>query len=122
MKKTGFRSAWKNLYKSHRWIRALHIFLQYLIIFVSGPIIIFLLEYLWEERPGLLFVTIPGIIIMISILHTFLTDKKNRKTLEEEGRPSEGAMKKFIHDTIILSVVFTIYIIIKYVIKNISTN
>lgn len=113
-----FRTAWKNAYKNHRWIRGLHIFLQYVIIFVSGPIIIALLEYLWTERPGLLFVTIPGLIVTISIIHTFLTDKKNRKSIEEKGRPSEEATRKFVHDIVVLSIVFAIYIVIKYTLAN----
>jgi len=113
-----FRAAWKNAYKNHRWIRGLHIFLQYIIILVSPTIIICLLEYLWAERPGLLFVTIPGIIFTVSILHTFLTDKKNRKSIEEKGRPSEEATKKFIHDIVVLSIVFAIYIVIKYTLAN----
>lgn len=114
----SIRTSWKNAYKNHKWIRALHIFLQYVIIFASGPIVIALLEYLWTERPGLLFVTIPGLIITISIIHTFLTDKKNRKSIEESGRPSEEATKKFFHDIVVLSIVFAIYIVIKYTLAN----
>ena len=114
----SFRKKWKKLYDDHKVVRGIHIFLQYVIIFVSGPLIIALLEYLWIERPGLLFVTIPGLIITISIVHTFLTDKKNRKSIEEKGRPSEEATKKFFHDIVVLSIVFAIYIVIKYTLAN----
>lgn len=121
MKKTGkisrIRTAWKNNYKNHRWVRGLHIFLQYIIIFVSAPLALMLLEYLWEERPGLLFVTIPGIIFTVSIVHTFLTDKKNRRTIEEEGRPSKEATNKFVHDIIVMTAIFAVYIVIKCLIK-----
>ena len=117
-----FRTAWKNAYKNHRWIRGLHIFLQYIIILVSAPIAICLLEYLWEERPGLLFVTIPGIIFTVSILHTFLTDKKNRRSIEEEGKPSQEATKKFIHDIIVMSIIFAIYIVAKCLVKYVFTD
>jgi hypothetical protein len=106
----------KRLYEK-KSVRIIHLILQYIIILVAPIIVFALLEYLWEERPGLLFVTIPGIVLTICSIRYFLTNKKIRASIEEEGDLPKEIRGKIIRDTIVLTAIFAAYIVIKCLIK-----
>jgi hypothetical protein len=69
---------------------------------------------LWENKPGLLFVAVPGTFLTIRSILFFLKDRKIRKSVEEEGGLTKDIRKKIIHDVIVIFEIFTAYFIVKW--------
>lgn len=107
----------KRIY-AKRWVRVVHLILQYLIIIFVFPVLMFVafyvMDYLWENKPGLLFVAVPGTFLTIKSILFFLKDRKIRKSIEEEGGLTKDIRKKIIHDVIVIFEIFTAYFIIKW--------
>jgi len=124
-KKLGLRARWKKLYEK-RSVRIIHLILQYIIIIFVLPVLIVgilhLLDYLWEERPGLLLVAIPGTYLAVCSVCYIFRDKKIRRSLEEEGKFPKDAKKRIIHDTILITEIFAVYILAKCIIKYVLGN
>lgn len=106
----------KKIY-AKRWVRIIHLILQYLIILffpVLIAVVFYAMDYLWENKPGLLFAAVPGTVLTIRSILFFLRDKKIRKSVEEEGKLTKDIRKKIIHDVIMIFEVFAAYFIIKW--------
>ncbi len=106
----------KRIY-AKRWVRIVHLILQYLIILffpVLIAVVFYAMDYLWENKRGLLFVAVPGTFLTIKSILFFLKDQKIRKSVEEEGGLTKDIRKKIIHDVIVIFEVFAVYFIIKW--------
>ncbi len=107
----------KRIY-AKRWVQIIHLILQYLIIIFVFPVLMFVafyvMDYLWENKRGLLFVAVPGTFLTIKSILFFLKDQKIRKSVEEEGGLTKDIRKKIIHDVIVIFEIFVVYFIIKW--------
>ena len=119
-----FNAFRKRIY-SKRWVRIVHLILQYIIIIFVFPVafiaILYTLDYLWKERPGLLFVALSGTYLTVCSICYFLRNRKIRKSLEENGKLPKEAKKRIIHDLIVITEIFIAYITVKCLLKFLSS-